>query len=68
MGAILYIEKDQVHKDTWSLVESVTTVQLDIILSGQLNYNTVVTLSQVKNAKGGDIYVDFSCMDHHQRW
>lgn len=55
----LYIEKDQIHKDIWSLVESVTTVQLDIILSRQLNYNTVVTLSQVEDAKGGDIYVDF---------
>lgn len=42
-----------------ALVESVATVQLVYNLIWRFDYNTVATLSQAKNAEGGDIYVDF---------
>lgn len=45
--------KNQAPGDAWSLVESVTTVQLVYNLIWRFDYNTVVTLSQVENAKGG---------------
>lgn len=45
--------KNQAPKGAWSLAKSVATVSWFMILSRQLNYNTVVDLFQVKLEKGG---------------
>lgn len=54
-----YIEKNQAHKALGHLLKVLPLFNWFIILSRQLNYNTVGTLSQVKIAKGGRYYVDF---------
>lgn len=51
-----------------ALVGDVSTVQLVYNLIWRFDYNTVDALPQGEIAEGGDIYVDFSRMDHHQRW
>ena len=56
---ILYIEKTKHQEMLGRLLKVLPLFNWFIILSRQSNYNTVVTLSQVKNAEGGDIYVDF---------
>ncbi len=50
------------------MLKSINTVQLDIVLSRQLNYITVFVLLQEWLVKGAINYVHFSYMDYEKRW